>query len=75
MKRKPATFQKPKNMALFELQRFINFVHTVEPELNGDELILLAAFILHGLPQVFSSSPVMLRQITNIAQAIKSQRH
>ena len=74
MKRKPVTLRRPKKMALFELQRFVNFLSEVDPELKPDELVTLTAFIVHGLPEIFTSSPVMLKQLKGIAQAMKNQR-
>jgi hypothetical protein len=75
MRKKPATLRRPKNMALFELQRFIDFLRAVDQELSPDELTLVAAFIVHGLPGLFTSSPAMLNQIKDIAQAIKNKRN
>ncbi|MEH1851460.1 MAG: hypothetical protein V7L11_07185 [Nostoc sp.] len=74
MKKKPVTLRVTKKMTAFELQGFIDFVHAVDPELNPDELITLAAFIVRSLPEIFISSPVMISQVKGMAQAMKNQR-
>ncbi|MEH2057596.1 MAG: hypothetical protein V7K97_15810 [Nostoc sp.] len=74
MKKKPVTLRVAKNLALFELQDFIDFLHAVDPELNPDELTSLTAFVVHSLPKMFTTSPEMLNLLKEIAQAIKNQR-
>lgn len=74
MKRKPVTLRTPVNVALLELQRFVDFLHVADPELTPNELMLLAGFLINGLPQVLASSPATLNQLKDIAQAIKKER-
>ncbi|WP_193196404.1 hypothetical protein [Nostoc sp. MG11] len=58
-----------------ELHQFIDFIHTIEPELEASEAIVLAAFILHNLPELFQKNPDLLNQIQEIPRKMKLNRN
>ncbi|MEH2140347.1 MAG: hypothetical protein V7K42_27480 [Nostoc sp.] len=37
---------RARTLAIYELEKFIEYMHSIDPELKPDEAILLAAFTL-----------------------------
>lgn len=65
---------RARSLAIYELEKFFNYVHTIDPELTHDQTIVLAAFLLEGLPTLFQENPELLNRIKDIATTIK-QKH
>ncbi|MBG1271758.1 hypothetical protein [Nostoc sp. WHI] len=64
-----------RSLAIYELDQFINYVRTIDPELRPDEAIVLTAFVLDGLPELFKQNPSLLNQMQDIAAKMKLKRH
>ncbi|QSJ18757.1 hypothetical protein JYQ62_08355 [Nostoc sp. UHCC 0702] len=65
------------NVALLATQRldkFIEFIKSVDPELNEIEAVLLAAEILDRLPQIFQSNPNLITSIQQACLVLKQNR-
>ncbi|RCJ34609.1 hypothetical protein A6769_22025 [Nostoc punctiforme NIES-2108] len=65
---------RARSLAIYELEQFINYVRTIAPGLEPDQTIVLTAFILDGLPELFQQNPVLLDQIKDIATNMKLKR-
>ncbi len=65
---------RARSLAVYELEQFIGYVGTIDPELEPDQRIVLAAFILSGFPQLFKQNPDLTNQVKNIATNMKLKR-
>ncbi|MEH1805381.1 hypothetical protein [Nostoc sp.] len=65
---------RARSLVIYELEQFINYVRTVDPGLEPNQVIVLTAFILSGLPELFQQNPVLLAQIKDIATNMKLKR-
>ncbi|MBN3897344.1 MAG: hypothetical protein HWQ41_19310 [Nostoc sp. NOS(2021)] len=64
---------RARSLAIYELDQFIDYIHIVDPKLNIDQAIVLAAFALHDLPQLFQINPELLNRLKEIAQEIRKK--
>ncbi|MEH1905842.1 MAG: hypothetical protein V7L04_31805 [Nostoc sp.] len=64
-----------KILAIYELDQFIDYIHTVDPELNLNQSIAVAAVALHNLPELFQRNPLLMEHLTETAATIKRQGH
>lgn len=62
---------RARSLAIYELEQFINYVRTVDPELEPDQAIVLTAFILSDLPKLFQQNPTLVDRIKEIAINLK----
>ncbi|MEH2164554.1 MAG: hypothetical protein V7K38_26760 [Nostoc sp.] len=65
---------RARTLLIYELEEFIGYIRTIDPELEPDQAIVLAAFILDGLPQLFQESPALLDRMKEIAKSVKLKR-
>jgi hypothetical protein len=65
---------RARGLAIYELEKFFNYVHTINPDLTHDEAIVLAAFLLEGLPTLFQENPGLVNRVRDIATKIKQKR-
>ncbi|MEH2000581.1 MAG: hypothetical protein V7L00_17850 [Nostoc sp.] len=65
---------RARSLAIYELEKFIEYVGTLDSELQPDERIVLAAFLLQGLPQLFEQNPVLMDQVKVIAVKMRLKR-
>ncbi|MEH2087810.1 hypothetical protein [Nostoc sp.] len=66
---------RARGLAIYELDRFINYVRTVDPELEHDQAIVLTAYLLSDLPKVFQQNPTLVDRIKEIAATLKLKNH
>ena len=74
--RKPKISSKlvdARTLALYELDQFINYVHTVHPELKPNEFTVVAAVVLHNLPRLFQDNPLLIDELAETVATIKRQ--
>ena len=65
------------NVALLATQRldkFIEFIKSVDPELNELEAVLLTAEILDRLPEIFQANPNIITSIQQACLVVKQNR-
>lgn len=62
-----------KILAVYELDQFINYIHAVDPDLNLNECIAVAAVALHNFPKLFQETPWLMDHLKETAAAIKRQ--
>ncbi|MFN6484622.1 MULTISPECIES: hypothetical protein [unclassified Nostoc] len=65
---------RARSLAYYELEKFFGYILTIDPTMRSDEVIVLAAFILEGLPQLFQQNPALLDQVKEIATNMKLKR-
>lgn len=65
---------RARSLAIYELEKFISYIRTVDPELEPDQAIKLTAFILDELPQLFQQNPTLLDRIKDTATNMKLKR-
>lgn len=58
-------------LANYELEKFIKYIGTIDPELPSDRAIVLAASLVASLPALFEENPAMLNRVKEIAASIK----
>ncbi len=61
-------------LAVYELDRFILYIRTINPELEADQSIVLAAFLLARLPELFKQNPALVDQVKDVATDMKLKR-
>jgi hypothetical protein len=65
---------RARSLAIYELEKFINYIHTMNPDLTHDQAIVLTAFLLEGLPALFQENPELVNRVRDIATDHK-QKH
>ncbi|MEH2210830.1 hypothetical protein [Nostoc sp.] len=62
---------RARSLAIYELEQFINYVRTVDPELEPDQAIVLTAYVLSDLPNLFQQNPELVDRVKEKATNIK----
>ncbi|MHC5757042.1 hypothetical protein [Nostoc sp.] len=62
---------RARNLAIYELEKFFDYIRTIDPELEPNQAIVLAAFVLADLPNLFKQNPELVNRIKEIATNIK----
>ncbi|MEH2243393.1 hypothetical protein [Nostoc sp.] len=73
-KRMSSKLVDARTLASYELDKFIDYIHSVEPRLSLDQTTVLAPFALHDLPQLFQINPPLLDQLKLVATDIHKKR-
>ncbi len=66
---------RARSLAIYELEKFFDYIRTIDPELEPDQAIVLAAFVLADLPNLFKLNPELVDRTKEIAKSIKLKRH
>ncbi|MHC5720484.1 MAG: hypothetical protein ACYT04_81665 [Nostoc sp.] len=61
-------------LAIYELDKFIEFIRTIAPELELHQSIMLAVFLLSRLPELFKENPALMDQLKDVATDMKLKR-
>ncbi|WGV24770.1 hypothetical protein [Halotia branconii] len=61
-------------LVMYELERFTDYIRSVDPELNPSEAIKITAFTLHQLPALFQENPELLESLKDITRRTKLKR-
>ncbi len=62
---------RARSLAVYELEKFFDYIRTIDPELEPDRAIVLTAFVLAELPSLFQQNPELVDRIKEIAANIK----
>ncbi|MEH2263826.1 hypothetical protein [Nostoc sp.] len=65
---------RARSLAVYELEKFFDYIRTIEPELEPHQAIVLTAYILSDLPNLFVQNPELVARIKEIATNIKQKR-
>ncbi|MEH2138901.1 hypothetical protein [Nostoc sp.] len=65
---------RARSLAIYELEKFIEYMHSVDPELKPDEAIVLASLTLQLLPEIFKENPDLVSQFQELATELKLKR-
>ncbi|MFN6527375.1 hypothetical protein [Nostoc sp. ChiSLP03a] len=63
---------RARSLAIYELEKFIGYIGTIDPELSPDKTIVLTASLLAGMPTLFEENPAMLNYVKEMAASIKT---
>ncbi|MDZ7953347.1 hypothetical protein [Nostoc sp. DedQUE09] len=66
---------RARSLAIYELEKFFDYIRTIEPELEPDQAIVLTAYVLSDLPNLFRQNPELVERIKEIATNIKLNKH
>ena len=69
-----AKLKGAKMAVMFEAEQFTDFIRTVDPGLKPNEALMLTAFILHQLPELFQENPLLLDRFKEMATTIRNRR-
>ncbi|MEH1948162.1 MAG: hypothetical protein V7K77_14595 [Nostoc sp.] len=62
---------RARGLAIYELEKLYDYIRTIDPELEPDQAIVLAAFVLADLPNLFKLNPELVDRTKEIATDIK----
>lgn len=62
---------RARGLVIYELEKFLDYIRTIDPELEPNQAIVLAAFVLSDLPNLFKQNPELVDRIKEIASDIK----
>ncbi|MBN3877952.1 MULTISPECIES: hypothetical protein [unclassified Nostoc] len=62
---------RARSLVIYELEQLINYVRTLDPEVEPDQAIVLTAYILSDLPRLFQQNPSLVDQVKGIAANMK----
>ena len=66
---------RARSLAVYELEKLFEYIRTIDPELEADQAIVITAYILSDLPQLFQQNPALVDRIKEIAATQKLKRH
>lgn len=66
---------RARSLAIYELEKLFDYVLTIDPELEPDQAIVITAYMLSDLPQLFQQNPTLVDQVKAIAADLKLKRH
>lgn len=61
-------------LAIHALDKLIDYIRTIDPDLKPDEATLLTAIALHSLPELFQENPLPVNRFREAAAEIKRKR-
>ena len=62
---------RARGLAIYELEKFFDYIRTVDPDLEPDQAIVLTAYVLSDLPKLFQQNPALVDRVKEIATNIK----
>ena len=62
---------RARGLAIYELDRFVSYIRTIDPVLEPDQAIVLTAYVLSDLPKLFEQNPALVDRVKEIATNIK----
>ncbi|MHC5753745.1 MAG: hypothetical protein ACYTXF_24555 [Nostoc sp.] len=62
---------RARSLVIYELEQLINYVRTLDPEVEPDQAIVLTAYILSDLPRLFQQNPSLVDPVKGIAANMK----
>ncbi|MEH2459136.1 hypothetical protein [Nostoc sp.] len=63
-----------RTLAIYELDKLIRYIGSIDPELKPDQATTLAAFVVSLLPEVLAENLQLLNQIKEMATALKRRK-
>ncbi|MEH2157410.1 hypothetical protein [Nostoc sp.] len=61
-------------LACYQLNQFVDYLQTLDPELERHEAILVGAAVLQGLPALFEDNPEVVAGIKSECQTMRANR-
>ncbi|MEI1375976.1 hypothetical protein PQG02_06900 [Nostoc sp. UHCC 0926] len=61
-------------LALYELDQFIDYIRTVDPELKPNESPVVAAVVLNNLPNLFLNNPLLMDELKEVVAIVKNRQ-
>ncbi|MEH2197404.1 hypothetical protein [Nostoc sp.] len=65
---------RARTLAVYELEKLFDYIRTIDPELEPDQVIVLTAFVLSDLPNLFKQNPELVERMKGIATNVKLKR-
>lgn len=63
-----------KALIAYELDQLTKFITQFDPQLTPIESSVVAAYILHSLPQLFMNNPLLMNKLSQMSTTIKRNR-
>ncbi|WP_445629062.1 hypothetical protein [Nostoc sp. DSM 114167] len=64
---------RARSLAVYELDQLISYIRTIDSDLQPHQAIVLTAFVLADLPNLFKQNPELVDRIKEIAANIKQK--
>ncbi|MEH2287158.1 hypothetical protein [Nostoc sp.] len=65
---------RARGLAIYELEKFFDYIRTIDPDLESSQAIVLAASVLAELPSLFQQNPELVDRIKDRANIKFEQR-
>lgn len=62
---------RARTLAIYELEKFTLYIRTTDPELRPDQVLVITAFLLHKLPELFQKNPELMDQLNDMTTNVK----
>ncbi|MEH2243392.1 hypothetical protein [Nostoc sp.] len=69
----PSNLINPKTLAIYELEKLVAYVHTIDPELKSNQATMIAAEILSQLPELLMKNTSIIEQIKELGALLRSK--
>ncbi|MDZ8067764.1 MAG: hypothetical protein RMY64_19430 [Nostoc sp. DedQUE08] len=66
---------RARSLAVYELEKFFDYIRTIDPELDPSQAIVLTAYVLSDLPNLFRQNPELVGRIQETATKLKLKNH
>ncbi|MEH2310743.1 MAG: hypothetical protein V7K35_04780 [Nostoc sp.] len=60
-------------LVLYELDQFINYIRTIDPELDPNQATVVTAVVLKNLPNVFLENPSAINELKEVTAIVKNK--
>lgn len=62
---------RARELALYELEQFIQYITKTDPELRPDQVLVITGFLLRKLPELFERNPELMDQLNDMTTQLK----
>ena len=62
---------RARGLVIYELEQFIKCIKTTDPELRSNQVLVITAFLVHKLPELFEKNPELMAQLNEMTTQTK----
>ena len=62
---------RARSLVIYELDKFIEYIKSTGEELRSDQVLVITAFLMHKLPELFQKNPELMDQLNDMTTQVK----
>ena len=57
---------RARGLVIYELEQFIKYIKSIDSELRADQVLVITAFLIKKLPELFEKNPHLMDQLNDM---------